>query len=166
MHRRFPFPNPRRFPLKGRRAVLVEQIRQAFTLFDSGDYSQAGAIFEELAHIAEGHNGPRYPRFYMQAGYCYLYANQPEKGQGLIEKGRQALIQAGRGEAAERICRRFTLETGQGVTSGGLQAPSPTSRQALPLKCPSCGAAVHPDEVTWLDESSAECDYCGSVLRG
>ena len=32
--------------------------------------------------------------------------------------------------------------------------------------CPSCGAAVRPDEVEWLDYVTAECAYCGSPVRG
>jgi hypothetical protein len=49
--------------------------------------------------------------------------------------------------------------------------PSQTSidvaakRPVLPTHCPSCGAGVRPDEVEWLDESTAECAYCGSPLR-
>jgi hypothetical protein len=35
----------------------------------------------------------------------------------------------------------------------------------LPTHCPSCGAALRPDEIEWLDESTAECAYCGSPVR-
>jgi hypothetical protein len=42
---------------------------------------------------------------------------------------------------------------------------SPTKRPHLPTHCPSCGAAVRPDEVEWLDEATAECAYCGSPIR-
>lgn len=38
-------------------------------------------------------------------------------------------------------------------------------RGELPAKCPACGAPIKPDEVTWLDPDSAECPYCGSVLK-
>jgi hypothetical protein len=40
-----------------------------------------------------------------------------------------------------------------------------TKRPVLPTHCPSCGAAVRPDEVEWLDDTTAECAYCGSPLR-
>jgi hypothetical protein len=41
----------------------------------------------------------------------------------------------------------------------------PSKRSVLPTHCPSCGAAVRPDEVEWLDEVTGECAYCGSPLR-
>jgi NAD-dependent SIR2 family protein deacetylase len=41
----------------------------------------------------------------------------------------------------------------------------PARKPPLPTHCPSCGGAVRPDEIEWLDEVTAECDYCGSPLR-
>jgi hypothetical protein len=40
-----------------------------------------------------------------------------------------------------------------------------SKKPALPTHCPSCGAAVRPDEVEWLDDVTAECAYCGSPIR-
>ena len=34
----------------------------------------------------------------------------------------------------------------------------------LPAQCPGCGAPVRTDEVDWVNENSAACPYCGSVL--
>ena len=42
---------------------------------------------------------------------------------------------------------------------------TPAKKPILPTHCPSCGAAVKPDEVEWLDEITAECGYCGSPVR-
>jgi hypothetical protein len=42
---------------------------------------------------------------------------------------------------------------------------TPSKRPVLPAHCPSCGAAVRPEEVEWLDEVTAECEYCGSPVR-
>ncbi len=41
----------------------------------------------------------------------------------------------------------------------------PAGRPRLPLKCPSCGGSVNPEEVEWLDDKTAECAYCGSAIR-
>lgn len=38
-------------------------------------------------------------------------------------------------------------------------------KHVLPTHCPQCGAALRPDEVDWLDETTAECGYCGSPVR-
>jgi hypothetical protein len=43
--------------------------------------------------------------------------------------------------------------------------PTPAKKPLLPTYCPSCGATVRPDEVEWLDEVTAECAYCGSLVR-
>jgi len=39
------------------------------------------------------------------------------------------------------------------------------ARRELPAKCSACGAPIRPDDVTWLDPQTAECPYCGSVLK-
>ena len=49
--------------------------------------------------------------------------------------------------------------------SGTESQEIPVKRPVLPTHCPSCGAAVRPDEVEWLDEVTAECAYCGSPIR-
>ncbi|HSH04728.1 MAG TPA: hypothetical protein VLL52_19610 [Anaerolineae bacterium] len=36
----------------------------------------------------------------------------------------------------------------------------------LPEKCPRCMAPVLSDEVTWVDDTTATCSYCGGALRG
>jgi hypothetical protein len=45
------------------------------------------------------------------------------------------------------------------------ETPVPAKRPTAPTHCPSCGAAMKPDEVEWLDEITAECSYCGSPVR-
>jgi hypothetical protein len=40
------------------------------------------------------------------------------------------------------------------------------SKPLLPVKCPGCGAPVRADEVDWVDEVTAECPYCGNMVRG
>jgi hypothetical protein len=83
----------------------------------------------------------------------------------------------------QRIGRRAIDELkGRGLTaeaneiaallSGNLPATSepelaiPAKKPILPTHCPSCGAGVRSDEVEWLDDLTAECDYCGSPVRG
>ncbi|MGE5250305.1 MAG: hypothetical protein ACM3QS_08845, partial [Bacteroidota bacterium] len=48
---------------------------------------------------------------------------------------------------------------------GLAQAPGYRQRPVLPTHCPSCGGPVEPDVLEWLDENTAECDYCGSPIR-
>jgi hypothetical protein len=44
--------------------------------------------------------------------------------------------------------------------------PTVRVRPILPTHCPSCGAGVRANEIEWLDDVTAECDYCGSPIRG
>jgi hypothetical protein len=44
-------------------------------------------------------------------------------------------------------------------------APGSAKRGVLPTNCPKCGAPVHGDETTWIDNLTAECDYCGAAIR-
>jgi hypothetical protein len=176
MRRRFPLPDG--FPFNPRRQAFEARITQAFSLFEAGQYLQSAQLFEELGAIAEARNGPRAPRFYMNAGRGYLHAGQIPQGMALLEKGRQQFIHSGRSDVAARICYGLIEELktlglnqqAQIVTTwaGGITTPStaPAAHPALPLKCPSCGAPIHPNEMIWLDNVTAECDFCGSPLRG
>jgi hypothetical protein len=41
----------------------------------------------------------------------------------------------------------------------------PAKRGTLPTNCPKCGAPIHSDDATWIDDQTAECDFCGASLR-
>ena len=48
---------------------------------------------------------------------------------------------------------------------GGSGTPAPDDRRGtLPTQCPSCNGPVRAGEVTWIDDQSAECAYCGSTI--
>ncbi|MHA1769501.1 MAG: hypothetical protein ACTSV3_06565 [Candidatus Thorarchaeota archaeon] len=40
-----------------------------------------------------------------------------------------------------------------------------TTTVRLPLKCPSCGADVSPENVDWVGPLEAKCAYCGATMR-
>ena len=158
-------------------------LQRANELLAQGDYGGASAAFEQLAQAAEGRNGPRAPMFFMQAGRTRLLAGQPVLGVAHLKHGLSLL-------AAHRQWGRFQ-QAGQRAVAGlnqhGLTAEAKniadyvasalpagfvtTAIQAsarkpiLPTHCPSCGGVIRADEVEWLDEITAECDYCGSPVR-
>ena len=35
----------------------------------------------------------------------------------------------------------------------------------LPSRCSGCGAPLVPDEVEWHDATTAECLYCGAIVK-
>jgi hypothetical protein len=77
-----------------------------------------------------------------------------------------ALERAGRHDEAQAIRERAEgllgpLRARVATRSG----PELIPRGTLPAKCPSCGGPVKPDEVNWVGHSSAECPYCGTVIK-
>ena len=163
------------------RQMIDEQLILANSLFDEGKYIDAGLIFERLAQIASTHNGPRAPHFFFQAGRAFLHAGKLERGMDLLESGHSLLIRRGHENLIERVSLRLQIELTQlnlldqsklvAGWSNDVQYSikqnfeSSKNNSVLPLRCPSCGGPLHPNEVIWLNEITAECDYCGSPIR-
>jgi hypothetical protein len=119
----------------------------------------------------------------IQAGRARLLAGQPDSALENIERGFGLLAAGGRLRRLARLGNRLVAEfrqRGYAAESqklvdylenlspgfGAEQASAAPARQApLPTHCPGCGAPVHPDEVEWLDDVTAECAFCGSPLR-
>jgi hypothetical protein len=169
---------------RGTNPNIPPLLQRANELLAQEDYAGASAAFEQLAQAAEGRNGPRAPRFFMQAGRARLLAGQPALGVTHLKHGltlfaarRQwgrfqlagqravaGLNQHGLTEEAKDLAEYVASALPAGFVPPAMQAPG--RRPILPTHCPSCGGAVRPDEVEWLDEVTAECDYCGSPVRG
>ena len=169
------------------RKTLAQEVppilQEANFAFDKGEYGRAAELFERMAETASARGGPRAPLYYLQAGRARVFAGQTALGmpslmQGLellseqrlflrLHRARRRLInelrERGLAEEAAEIEAWMTIPEASAseTESPGAQAKRPV----LPTHCPSCGAAVRPDEVEWLDEVTAECDYCGSPIR-
>jgi hypothetical protein len=59
------------------------------------------------------------------------------------------------------------LLTASSEKSSNASSPilNPSSSAHLPTKCPSCGVAIRQHEVMWLDNVTAECQYCGTPIK-
>ena len=155
-------------------------LQEAIFAFDKGEYGRAGELFEKLAETASARGRPRAPLFYLKAGQARILAGQITLGMPSLRRGLELLAEreqflrlqnAGRRVISELKERGLDKEAAEIETWLRTRLPSETSldvpekRPTLPTHCPSCGAAVRPDEVEWLDESTAECAYCGSPIR-
>jgi len=161
-------------------------LQEANFVFDKGEYGRAAELFERIAQTADARGGARAPLFHLQAGRARILAGQTSLGMPSLKRGLELLAQRGQFPRLRGVGRRVIAE----LNESGLQneasemetwlksvlpsMPSfdmsdmpemPSKRPVLPTHCPSCGAAVRPDEVEWLDEVTAECAYCGSPLR-
>jgi hypothetical protein len=152
-------------------------------MFESGNFQEAAERFEAIARAAETRGGPRTPQFYLQAGRARLLAGQTETGLANLKQGLSLYAKRGEWLHLRRAGRRTVNELNErGLTeaaqeintwlNGAVPADSqnipetiPTRKPVLPTHCPSCGAALRPDEVEWLDDITAECAYCGSPVR-
>ena len=169
------------------RKTLAQEVppvlQEANFAFDKGEYGRAGELFERIAETASARGGPRAPIFYLQAGRARILAGQTALGMPSLKRGLELLAQRGQTarlhQAGMRVISELTergLNNEASEIESWLQTilptapsvhsdPSVSKRPVLPTHCPSCGAAVRPDEVEWLDEVTAECAYCGSAVR-
>ena len=169
------------------RKTLAQEVppvlQEANFAFDKGEYGRAGELFERIAETAAARGGPRAPIFYLQAGRARVFAGQTALGMPSLKRGLELLSQQRLFLRLHRVRRRLInelrergLETEAAEIEAWIKSPETTApetesteaqvkRPILPTHCPSCGAAVRPDEVEWLDEVTAECDYCGSPIR-
>jgi len=169
------------------RKTLAQEVppvlQEANFAFSKGEYGRAGELFERIAEGADARGGPRAPLFHLQAGRSRIYAGQTKLGMPSLKRGLELLAERKQYQRLQDAGQRVIAELG----ARGLQSevtdieillkthlpsnstfeaqPSPAKRPILPTHCPSCGAAVKPDEVEWLDEVTAECGYCGSPVR-
>lgn len=182
------FRRARRFMRGGamRRGVppAPPELQRAHHLMEAGEYAEAALVFGSLARKAEDLYPERAPFLYFQAGQAAMLNGDSKKGVAHFRNGLTLLAtqqryhrlqKAGRRIVDELRERGFNAEADEVeiVLGNNVPAPADAMREAdrsqkrgiLPTHCPSCGAAVRPDEVDWLDEQTAECDYCGSPVR-
>ena len=169
-----------------RRALRPEVhplLQRANDLLASGNYPAAADAFEQLARGAQARGLPRDAQLFLQAGRCRVMANQVPQGMADLKQG--LAIIAGRGnwqhlsDAGQRVANEL-LQRGLAVEADEIQAVlrntlpatftaiprnEPAARKPLPTACSSCGGPLRSDEVEWIDDVSAECPFCGGVVR-
>ncbi|MEW6716228.1 MAG: hypothetical protein AB1345_01805 [Chloroflexota bacterium] len=169
-----PPPDPRRGPQR--------LIRRAHHLMQQGRFGEAGDIFEQLARGAEERGIPRAAQLYLQAAQARFKEGNGQTGYKLLRHGLELLANAQRWPLLLQAGRR-SLETLRELNhpqmateiENWLKAtlperveelqPSGAKPKTLPPKCPFCGGNVRPDEVEWMDTTTAECMYCGSPIQ-
>ena len=158
-------------------------LQRANQLMAQGDYTNAESAFYELAQKAENRFPQHAPAMYIQAGRAAILSNQTKKGITHFRSGLTLLSTERRFARLEKIgniivneLREHALNAEADEIETVLKNNLPSSdvqkeiiqnkkQVILPTHCPSCGASIKPDEIEWLDEITAECDYCGSPIR-
>lgn len=155
-------------------------LQEANLAFDKGEYGRAAELYEQIAQVADARGGPRAPLFHLQAGRARGLAGQTALGIPSLKRGLEILAQRRRFPRLHQAGARVVNELKEkGLTNEAAEIENwlksvlpnvptlgtSTKEPALPTHCPSCGAPLRPDEVEWLDETTAECGYCGSPVR-
>jgi len=152
-------------------------------LLAAGEYAQAADGLEQLARAADARGARRAPFLFLEAGRARVMAAQAAQGLELIRRGLGLMAQSGlarrlarsgssliselQGLGFDQEARQITafLENLAPDVNSAVDGPAVVRRPSLPTRCPACGAPVRPDDVEWLDEITAECQYCGSAIR-
>ncbi|MBN1580547.1 MAG: hypothetical protein JXA89_07570 [Anaerolineae bacterium] len=161
---------------------VIQALRRAHRLMENGQVAQAFPIFKRLADGAAQRGMPlKAAPLYFQAARARLEMGSAQDAVELARRAIQLLAQAGQIERIRTVLPRLikALEE-KGFYSEAVllraeaaallgaedKADLPFSQRGiLPAKCPSCNGPVRSDEVDWVDENSAECVYCGSVIQ-
>jgi hypothetical protein len=159
-------------------------LRRAHQLMESGNYAEAQEAFEMLAKRAESNFPERAPFLFLQAGQAAILGGQTQKGVAHLRSGLTMLSTQQRYHRLHILGQQAIDElNARGLTSEAAEiseliknnlpteiASTPVAvekkKAILPTHCPSCGAALKPTDVEWLDDVTAECEYCGSPVRG
>jgi tetratricopeptide (TPR) repeat protein len=181
IRRRPPFRRASGAPL-----AVPPAAAEAERLFRAGKHDQAANRFDELARKAEEHDQPDAAgNLYLRAARCYMELDDLDKADQRAEQAIHLFIDArrlarvrqvmprvlaamerhGRKEDAERL-RREVEEAFQGMEPlPGQMARRGRMAARLPAKCSNCGGPIKPDEVSWSGPATAECPYCGAVVK-
>jgi hypothetical protein len=166
-----------RRPIPSRRPI-PEPVRKAMGLVEQGKFAEAAEAFERLAQETEERGMVLQAALLTQeAARCYLRLEDLDSAYDRGLKSLELFKRADRPGAARFLAQRMVKvlrEKGRNAQAEAMEreleqlqvgAPRGVRRGELPGKCPQCGAPVREDEVEWLGPSSAECAYCGSVVK-
>jgi len=174
----------RRRALQARNRPGLQRLKLAHKLMESEKYSQAGIIFEELGVAAISRGIPRAPQLFLQAGRAQVLAGAATHGTDLLIKGTRLMSKMGQTDRLPIVSRRILSELRESSMDQEYRILENEFRRLLseldlkiahnnrveshsrlPSKCPYCGGTINPDEVDWINNHSATCDYCGSVVE-
>jgi tetratricopeptide (TPR) repeat protein len=162
-------------------------LRRARRRIERADPAKAAAILEEKAQAAEEQGMlDKAGDLHMEAARCYLQlddidraddhglkalqlfiqARRPGKVRRLVPKMMAVLHRKGYHDEAKKL--RQEVDALLGALPGERAIPwgeRAVQRRSLPAKCPSCGGPIRSDEINWIDSHSAECTYCGGIVK-
>ncbi len=143
-------------------AALFVQVAQAMQA--SNHPRRAANLYTRAAHaFADGNEGPSALNYSRQALALFIEYNMPVRARTFFTNITRKLGDKGMNGAAEALQREFGAQIA--ALPAALRPAAQPQHGLLPTNCPKCGAPVHSEDATWVDESTVECEYCGALLR-
>lgn len=167
-------------PLSEQQLTVLVKANQ---LTAEGKTSEAGLLLANMAAQMQQSNHPRRAaNLYTRAAHTFTNANNEQAALDNAKKALSIFFQfnmVSRAKIFFTNIRRKMNAKGMKMAAESLQRdygaqipalpPEPQQdrqkRGLLPTNCPKCGAAVHGDEVEWVDDNTIECEYCGTPIR-
>jgi hypothetical protein len=163
---------------------LMAQLLQANQLQAQGQMLEAARLFAQLASVMKARQHPRRAAsLYARAAHAFTDGNDASSA---LLYSRQALTLFTQVQMPSRALAFYANITRK-MRNHGMQAqaealqsefggkfPAVTAPSAagshhkhplLPTNCPKCGATVHTEDATWVDDHAIECEYCGALIR-
>jgi len=163
-------------------ASQIEVLAKANQLMANNNSADAAPLYSELARELDTPRPRRAANLHARAAHAHADAGNEQLA---LAQARAALTMFIQYRMINRapvffanITRKFNNK-GMKNSASALQnefgnrvgqmppqpAPGSVKRGVLPTNCPKCGAPIHSDEATWIDNLTAECDYCGAAIR-
>ncbi len=165
-------------------AAQLAAVSHANQLLANGHPLRAAAQLAQVTQQVEANQPPRAPN--LHAGAAHAYADGHDEANTLTQ-ARAALTlfikyemtdrtpvfftnittklrNKGQASAADLLQKEFGAQAGTAPSASATPA-APIAHGRLPSSCPTCGAPARSDEVEWVDNQSAVCNYCGGVLQ-
>jgi hypothetical protein len=160
-------------------------------MMEDGRFAQAARLFDRLAVGAQQRGMPiRAANLALRAAQAYLAQDEIDPALYCICRAIRVLARHGRAERVAQVLAHAQDELRQkgydtqavelaqsaagvleeaGLSLDNLQASrseqAAAARGSLPGRCEGCGAPLVPGDVIWHDGRTAECPYCGTVIK-
>jgi hypothetical protein len=180
MFRPFQRPAQQQNPMTPAEMQVLQQANQFLV---NGQPGKAAPLLAGLAAAMEASNHPRRAaNLHAQASHAFA---DSQNEQAALDQARSALnlflqyqmvqrtpmfygnitrkmAKRGMKNAADTLAKEYGSRVGSAPAPA---APPAQSRGHLPTNCTKCGAPVHQESLTWVDNQTIECEYCGSLIR-
>jgi hypothetical protein len=177
----FRRPVRRAVRLMSRNAMTQNEFFRANQFFQLGQFENAAMEYAQLAHRMERLGKPRQAaNLHAQAALAWAKAGMEPRATnqaniafsqftllGMKQRIIEFKSQFDQALHPESILKNDPprVEPRETTPSDRVFPPIINQRPKLPAVCSQCGAPIRSDEVEWIDDMSAECDFCGAVLQ-